>query len=411
VKEYTKDPTVVEFAKHVGSNTPFVVRGYAAEWSCISQQSAERWSNEFLTANMGDTEVSVAVTMDGRADAVVEMPRDETLKDSSYHSNQDIESLEGSSDEHQKTSNGITRNHDTASPSKQDNTNTTQPRYVFATPYTSRLPFHTALTHLLTTQRFLPPPLPPASSTALTLKPTPPILYLQAQNDCLRSEFPSLLPHLPSPLHPSWITSVLGSEPEAINLWIGTRHSVSTLHSDPFENLYVVVRGRKTFWLAPPGEGWFYCKTRFATAGWVGKDGLSDVKDEGAVPEVPEVELQLDESATEIPWYPVPHPEFLPKEVLERYPRLKHRPKAYQVVVKAGDLLYLPRGWLHHVEQEEDEEGLCVAVNSWFDDVDGGMGREWGWGAFVEGVQRIVGGEEGEDDEEEDEEDEEDEVL
>lgn len=67
-------------------------------------------------------------------------------------------------------------------------------------------------------------------------------------------------------------------------------------------------------------------------------------------------------------------------------------------------MLYLPRGWLHHVEQQEDEEGLCVAVNSWFEGWDGGMGRDWGFGRFVESVDSIIGGAE-EDEETSEEED------
>jgi jumonji domain-containing protein 7 len=396
VKEYTTEPKRVEFAKHVGNNTPFVVRGYALAWGCISTKSASRWSNKYLTAQMGDTEVSVAITMDGRADAVVELPRRETSEDLSHLFHREKASSGGATVDHREGGGYYMRNdEDTPVPTKK--------LHVFATPYTARLPFNTALTHLLTTQRHLILPLQLTS-------PTPPILYLQAQNDCLRSEFPSLLTQLPLPLHPSWVTTVLGTEAEAINLWIGTKHSISTLHSDPYENLYVVVRGRKRFYLTPPGEGWFYCKTKFATASWVPRNSSDQCQEEGedGTSKVPEVELRPDEPEAQIPWHPVPHPQHIPPEVLERYARLNDRPKPYEVTVEAGDMLYLPRGWLHHVEQEEDEEGLCVAVNSWFDDVDGGMGREWGWGGFVDAVDRILGDEdeEVEDDEKDDEEDE-----
>ena len=37
------------------------------------------------------------------------------------------------------------------------------------------------------------------------------------------------------------------------------------------------------------------------------------------------------------------------------------------VTIKAGEMLYLPALWLHHVCQEEDSEGLCISVNYWYD--------------------------------------------
>jgi len=354
-----------------------------------------KWSNEFLLDVMGDTPVSVAVTMDGRADAVVW--------------------LEDSAPESELPGNDAAADHDTPS-------HTTTGQYVFATPYNVNIPFSTALRHLLGTQRHLPMPTlsSPISSTTATLPkssttfpPTPPIIYLQAQNDCLRSEYPLLQSHLPtSLLHPSWITSVLGSAPEAINLWIGTKHSVSTLHSDPYENLYVVLRGRKRFVLAPPGEGWFYGKEWVKTASWVEDENENEDEDveEGrreGKGKIPRVKLVADEAGGRIPWYPIANPLSPSPSLLARSPRLAHRPKPYTVTVEAGDLLYLPRGWLHHVEQEEDEDGLCVAVNSWFEGWDGGMGREWAWEGFARGVDRIVARDEngdGKGDEEDEEE-------
>lgn len=388
VKEYeaVSPPSAVAFAKHVGSNTPFIVRNFVSQWSTeawsspsvtekpsfetgerIERETCPKWSNTFLLDVMRGTEVSVAVTMDGRADAVVSHPS------STNTSEKDPDELRTEEEENEER--------------------------VFTTPHTATLPFSTAVRYLLDKQRHF---------VSSPISSHHPIIYLQAQNDCLRAEYPLLQQHLPlAQLHPPWITEVLGAEPEAINLWIGTRHSVSTLHSDPYENVYVVLRGRKTFWLAPPGEAWWYCKRRFRTAQWQPQPREGH---EAARTEVPVVQLIKDEPPTKIPWYPVPHPEHIPEDTLARYSRLLHRPKPYKVTVEAGDMLYLPRGWLHHVEQEEDEDGLCVAVNSWFEGWDGGMGRDWGWGRFVDAVERIVvGGGKDVEDEEEDEEDEEEE--
>jgi hypothetical protein len=40
--------------------------------------------------------------------------------------------------------------------------------------------------------------------------------------------------------------------PEAINLWIGNSRSVTALHKDNYENIYVQITGEKHFTLLPP---------------------------------------------------------------------------------------------------------------------------------------------------------------
>ena len=164
--------------------------------------------------------------------------------------------------------------------------------------------------------------------------------------------------------------------------------------------------------LAPPGEGWFYGKEWVKTASWVEDENENEDEDveEGrreGKGKIPRVKLVADEAGGRIPWYPIANPLSPSPSLLARSPRLAHRPKPYTVTVEAGDLLYLPRGWLHHVEQEEDEDGLCVAENSWFEGWDGGMGREWALEAFARGVDRIVARDEngdGKGDEEDEEE-------
>jgi len=76
-------------------------------------------------------------------------------------------------------------------------------------------------------------------------------------------------------LHPS-VGSLpgLGLPPDAVNLWIGDSRSVTSVHSgenkkkpyktqvngpfvsDPYENVYCVMRGKKIFTLFPPSESW-----------------------------------------------------------------------------------------------------------------------------------------------------------
>lgn len=79
-----------------------------------------------------------------------------------------------------------------------------------------------------------------------------PVYYLQSQNSNLTTTSLSpLLDDLPSNI--TFAKEVLG-EPEAVNIWIGTEQSVTSTHRDPYENLYVVLKGKKDFTLWAPVE-------------------------------------------------------------------------------------------------------------------------------------------------------------
>lgn len=87
------------------------------------------------------------------------------------------------------------------------------------------------------------------------------VLYLQSQNDNLNDDMTPLLRDTLVPGSTSrglpFANEVFGSEPEVANVWIGDEKSVTSLHKDPYENVYLVVRGEKRFDLLPPTE--FYC--------------------------------------------------------------------------------------------------------------------------------------------------------
>ena len=48
--------------------------------------------------------------------------------------------------------------------------------------------------------------------------------------------------------------------PDAVNFWMGPDEAVSAMHKDPYENIYVVVRGTKTFSLLPPTDLVYLCE-------------------------------------------------------------------------------------------------------------------------------------------------------
>jgi peptidyl-lysine (3S)-dioxygenase / protease len=84
-----------------------------------------------------------------------------------------------------------------------------------------------------------------------------PVYYYSLQNDCLRTEFSSLL----DPLHGmtedfiSWAEEAFGTNgPDAMNLWIGNSQAQSSLHKDYYENLFYVASGEKIFTLYPPSD-------------------------------------------------------------------------------------------------------------------------------------------------------------
>lgn len=68
----------------------------------------------------------------------------------------------------------------------------------------------------------------------------------------MTKEFPELVSDIDKEL--PWASQAFGAKPSAINLWIGDQRSVTSLHKDPFENIYCVVNGWKDFVLFPPTD-------------------------------------------------------------------------------------------------------------------------------------------------------------
>lgn len=55
-----------------------------------------------------------------------------------------------------------------------------------------------------------------------------------------------------------------------------------------------------------------------------------------------------------------------------------------RVTLNPGDMLYLPALWYHKVTQSCSPEGICVAVNYWYDlDFSGSF---WAMAGFTRGV-------------------------
>jgi jumonji domain-containing protein 7 len=60
IEDLDEEPSPLEFMRFVARNTPFVVRGAAADW-----QATRTWNVEFLKDFLQDESVNVAVTPKG----------------------------------------------------------------------------------------------------------------------------------------------------------------------------------------------------------------------------------------------------------------------------------------------------------------------------------------------------------
>jgi hypothetical protein len=108
-------------------------------------------------------------------------------------------------------------------------------------------------------------------------------------------------------------------------LWIGAAGNLSALHRDLAHNLHTVIAGAKRFWLLSPAQG----ACVYPNPPWRGLPNGCAVD-----PEAPD---------------------------LDRFPRFA-RARPVVIHVHAGETLFLPRGWWHHVRALD----ASVAVNTFF---------------------------------------------
>jgi len=204
------------------------------------------------------------------------------------------------------------------------------------------------------------------------------IHYLQSQNGNVysnrffqngpledSSEFASLRPDIPPEV--SWCSEAFGRSPDAVNLWIGDSRSVTSIHSDPYENIYTVIRGAKHFTLLPPTESWCLQERMYPHAIYTRSSS--------------EKGLVLTPSPSSVPpirWSSImrPHlPGVLPPDA-----------HPVHVTIKAGETLYLPLGWWHYVRQDD----MTIALNWWYDMEMRGM--SWALLSFLRGAGDVRSG-------------------
>lgn len=178
------------------------------------------------------------------------------------------------------------------------------------------------------------------------------IFYIQKQNSNFQ-DFSELWEDAETDI--SWATDAFGKKPDAVNFWMGDHRAVTSMHKDPYENIYCVVSGEKTFILHPPTDlPWIPYETyssavykEIEPGNWIIEPlNKNNVKSE------------LSENSEKVPWININplNPDY------DRYPKYKNA-QTLEVTVRKGDILYLPSLWFHHVRQSH----ACIAVNYWYD--------------------------------------------
>ncbi|EGG21225.1 transcription factor jumonji [Cavenderia fasciculata] len=192
------------------------------------------------------------------------------------------------------------------------------------------------------------------------------IHYLQFQNGSFNLEYQQLWNDIDHSCI-SFASEAFDETIDAINFWMGEDRSISSLHKDPYENIYwywtrqcdVVVRGTKIFTLLPPTDFPFLYESEFKPATYQQVDSSIDGKQE--------LKAVLDEDQTPIPWIPVDPTHPIEANRAKGYGMVE-RCHPLHVEVKEGEILYLPSLYYHRVAQRgDDKEHKTIAINYWFD--------------------------------------------
>lgn len=253
--------------------------------------------------------------------------------------------------------------------SNADSIITTNDGPFFVKPYETEAPFSTVLTKIQTQE------LDPSTYKGHTH-------YLQTQNDNLRNEYSNLFASSQIPESIPFARIALQRPPEAINFWLGNSKSVTALHKDPYENVYVQVLGKKHFVLLPPVEA------PLVGEKWVKSGTYTPFSSPSPISLNSEFNLT---PTPDSPPHTLPFATYDPDSPLSTSTPFSHLSKPLRVTLDPGDMLYLPALWYHKVSQSCDGEGICCAINYWYD-VEF-SGSFWSMASFVRGVGMVVDGE------------------
>ncbi|XP_035795793.1 bifunctional peptidase and (3S)-lysyl hydroxylase Jmjd7-like [Anopheles albimanus] len=184
--------------------------------------------------------------------------------------------------------------------------------------------------------------------SALDRKDPNSVLYIQRQNSNLTEDFEELWNDV-NEASLDFASEAFNKKPDAINFWMGDERAITSMHKDPYENIYCVLSGYKDFILIPPIDLHNVPRKHYPMGVYMQENDDSLV-----------IEPILDEIGKPrmIEWVSV---DPLAPD-LEQFPSFANATQ-YEIRLNAGDMLYLPSLWYHHVRQSHK----CIAVNFWYD--------------------------------------------
>ncbi|KAL9095352.1 MAG: hypothetical protein Q9165_002223 [Trypethelium subeluteriae] len=168
----------------------------------------------------------------------------------------------------------------------------------------------------------------------------------------LRTEYGEIVNDVPSSI--PFARIALQRQPDAVNFWLGNSSSVTQLHKDNYENIYATILGQKHFVLLPPVDAAAVSEKLCITADYY--------YPETAATDEPKLSLLYGSAEERIP-FPTWDPDF-PGEQATKFSKFAI---PMRVTLNEGDMLYLPAQWFHKVSQSCSFEGICCAVNYWYD--------------------------------------------
>ncbi|KAL2613668.1 hypothetical protein R1flu_025360 [Riccia fluitans] len=334
-------PSPLEFLRnYVMPGRPCIITDSLEHWPALRM-----WSNEYLCSVLKDQPVSVHFTADGRADAVVDPSHLLSTYDCPTIGSPDCSLSQSASSFSKLATEDCSRNFADEEESDDDGLldqaedDSPGLGFLFVTAYVEKLLFPEALELII--------------DGSVGEGQRRGVAYAQQQNGCFLSEYGLLAND--AEVHIPWATEALGCMPEAVNLWIGNPGAVTSFHKDHYENLYAVVAGEKHFTLLPPTDVHRMYVRNYSAAHYV------RMKDSDRFA------IVADSPANTVPWVSVdPYPADIEKAKL-KYPRYHGGPAPFICTVRAGELLFLPSMWFHHVRQSPDPEGRTIAINFWYD--------------------------------------------
>ncbi|XP_059055868.1 uncharacterized protein LOC131849767 [Achroia grisella] len=186
------------------------------------------------------------------------------------------------------------------------------------------------------------------------------ITYIQRQNSNLTEDFKELISDVDTDIH--FASEAFNKNPDAINFWMGDERAVTSMHKDPYENIYCVIDGYKDFILIPPTDLPYVPYKRYPQAEFKHDGGKWDIVPINLTSNGNSINTDRTEGDkcddTKLPWICIDplKPDYT------KFPQFKQA-NIFKVRLNKGDCLYLPSLWFHHVRQSHG----CIAVNYWYD--------------------------------------------